>query len=785
MRRPIPGSLFAALAALTCSSVASAVPFSITIVHTGNNATYDWSAGLLTLSPTISLGPTPQPGSPTYPTYAFANSNCNLSDGFCSGTCSDNGNAAVLARRLGLTLGVDAWLVPPLVPGGNMTATVNIDVPQGSRLSFIAWTNDTSVFDDFISLHEPGNQSVMSVALFDTAGNPIANPVFSISGYDVNSTSATNGSGGTCSNECPTQATGCYVAPGNASVGFPGTYPAQPTTVPALTLSLTGPTSTATSQNTYTLTYRNQSASSVNATLTYTLPAGVTFVSASNGGSANGSTVSWAAGSIAPGATVTRTVTVGLGALGSTTSHTGQVTWLIGQRRFTVVSNVVTTVYTVLLTPVWTYTDPALRTTDGLAVGNLVGNNSSPLEVLVVAPTRGASGPGRAIVLNSVTGTELSSFSPGTGRNVMGLPLVEQLTGNNNSALEYVFGEPLSLAQDAGVYARNGDSSGLWTSLPWGYSAQWGMGPSSADVTNVSGVEVTIADWEGNVRLLTSSTGQVQAAYNTWTSDQDHLYGHAALGDVDGDGTLETVLGGYVQGVVVALNSNTLTRQWKSASLKTLYGDSPYASGPAIGNIDGDARAEIVVATYGTTSDLYAFDVSSASGSTCEHRFDPGGMFLNTSPVIGDVDGSGTKSIVAVSSNNGVLSVMKAGTPGCATPGGRVVWRHTIKAETSTFTPMLYDVNGDGVLDVIAATKTRLQVIDVRNRNVLLTFEDPTASFSPSGVIANADTSSAVRELYVPGWRNSKVYRFNLPSSATSTTDWPTFMGNNARTGAR
>jgi hypothetical protein len=457
----------------------------------------------------------------------------------------------------------------------------------------------------------------------------------------------------------------------------------------------------------------------------------------------------------------------------------------VGQRRFTVVSNVVTTVYTVLMTPAWTFTDPQLRTTDGLAVGNLVGNNSSDLELLVLAPTRGASGPGRAIVLNVDTGSELSSFSPGTGRNVMGFPLVEQLTGNNNSALEYVFGEPLPLAQDAGVYARNGNSSGLWTSLPWGYSAQWNMGPSSANVTNVAGVEVTIADWEGNVRLLTAGSGEVQASYNTWVSDQDHLYGHAALGDVDADGTLETVLGGYVQGVVVVLNSNNLTRQWKSASLKALYGDSLYASGPAIANIDGDARAEIVVATYGTTSDIYAFDVSNPSGSTCEHRFDPGGMFLNTSPVIGDVDGSGTKSIVAVSSSTGVLSVMKSGTPGCASPGGRIVWQHTIKPEISTFTPMLFDVNGDGVLDVIAATKTRLQVIDVLNRRVLLTFEDPTATFSPSGVIVNADKASAARELYVTGWRNSKVYRFNLPAVADSTTDWPTFMGNNARTGGR
>lgn len=773
------------LALFVWAASAQAVPFTITITNTGTNTTYPWSVGLLTLSPTIAIGLSPQPGSPTYPTYTYANSNCALSDTFCSGTCNDNGNAVVLAQRLGLTLGVNAWLVPALPAGSNATATVTIDAPAGSRLSYIAWVNNTGVFDDFVSMHPAGDVNTLSVPLFDALGVPLTTVAFDIGGYDTNSTSATNGSGTTCSQQCPAQTTGCYVAPGNASIGFPGLFPPQPGTTPALTLSLSGPATTTTAQNVYTFSYRNQSTGTVNnPSLTYTLPAGVTFVSASNGGTLAGSTVTWALGNLAAGAVGTRTVTVNLGTLGSTTTHSGSVTWLVGTRRFTVASNIVTTVYTVMLVPVWTFTDPQLRTTDGLAVGNLT--NATGSELLVLAPLKGASGPGRAIVLNTATGAELNSFSPGTGRNVMGFPLVEQLTGNNNSTLEYVFGEAVPLSADAGVYARTGSSAGLWTSIPYGYSGYWNMGPSSANVTAVAGTEVLVGDWEGNVRLLTAGTGAVQASYSSWTTDSDHAFGHIALADVDADGTLEAVIAGNILGTVVVLNADTLTPQWKSAGLKSLYGDVPYGSGPAIGNIDGDARSEIVVATMGPSGDVYAFDVSQPTGSTCEHRFHPGGMSWYTSPVIGDVDGSGTKSIVVMSSSNAMLSVMKAGAPGCATAGGTIVWQHTIKAgERSSFTPVLYDVNGDGTLDVIAASTTRLEVIDVRNRRVLLTFEDSTAVFAPSAVIVNADTASGVRELYVSGWRNSKVYRLALPASATSTNDWPTFMGGNARTGAR
>ena len=89
------------------------------------------------------------------------------------------------------------------------------------------------------------------------------------------------------------------------------------------------------------------------------------------------------------------------------------------------------------------------------------------------------------------------------------------------------------------------------------------------------------------------------------------------------------------------------------------------------------------------------------------------------------------------------------------------------------------------MLDVIAASNTRLEVIDVKNRSVLASFDDSTATFAPSAIVVDAATPNGVRELYVSGWRNSKVYRLTLPAVATSTNDWPTFMGGNTRTGAR
>ncbi|MFT3710669.1 MAG: FG-GAP-like repeat-containing protein [Archangium sp.] len=772
-------SRIAALVFSLNATVVFAVPFTISITNTGNDP---WGTGLITLSPLVSLGLTPQPASPSYSTYVYANSHCKVNDAICGTTCTEDGNAQVLVTRLGLTVGTNAWYVPALAAGD--TESIQIDVPQGASISFISWINNTGNFDDFVAMHVPGNQSNMSIALFAANGTPLASPTFALSGYDMNSTSATNGSGATCTQECPTQTTGCFVAPGNASMGFPGTYPAQPNLSPQMALTATGPaTATSGSNQTYTFTWRNNHGSNAQqSTLTYTLPPGVVFVSATNGGTQANGVITWNLGNLNANNTGSRSVTVTLPALGNTTAHAAQLSYRNGGRNYVVASNTITTVCApTTLTSTWVYTEPNGRMTDGLAIGNLTGVTGS--ELIVVSPTRGSIDGGAAIVLRTDTGAEVARYQPGVGRNAQGVPLVENLDGTGN--FEFLFGEANSVTSNAALFARNGDATARWASLPYGYPGYWNMGPASANVTASAGQEVVLADWDGNVRLL-SSTGAVLASYSSWATDGDNAFGTPAIADVDGDGTLEVVLFGYTKGLVTVLNADTLTAQWKSASLKTLTGDGAYGSSPAVGDLDGDGRAEIVVATYGTTNDVFAFDVTMPTGSSCKYRFDTGGRHAYLSPVIGDVDGTGRKSVVVISSTDGVVSVMKANGAGCNAAASTMVWQYTIKAgENSVFTPMLYDVNGDGTLDVIAASRTRVVILDVRNRRVLAQFEDATATFSPSGAVANADTASAQRELYVTGWRNGKVYRIALPASATSTTDWPTFMGSNTRTGSR
>ena len=81
---------------------------------------------------------------------------------------------------------------------------------------------------------------------------------------------------------------------------------------------------------------------------------------------------------------------------------------------------------------------------------------------------------------------------------------------------------------------------------------------------------------------------------------------------------------------------------------------------------------------------------------------------------------------------------------------------------------------GDGVLDA------SLQQVAFRH-------SDPTATFYPSAVVeGRTGTDTTTAAIYVSGWSNGKVYRLTTPStSPVPGTDWPTFMGSNARTGNR
>jgi uncharacterized repeat protein (TIGR01451 family) len=116
---------------------------------------------------------------------------------------------------------------------------------------------------------------------------------------------------------------------------------------PAMLLTKTAPTATATAQVTFTIAYLNGgNGSALTTTLSDPLPAGSIFVSATNGGvySSSTGTVTWSLGDIGKNASGSVSVTVTLPAKGTYTNQAGS-TFKVGLNVFTAQSNQTQTVW--------------------------------------------------------------------------------------------------------------------------------------------------------------------------------------------------------------------------------------------------------------------------------------------------------------------------------------------------------------------------------------------------------------------------------------------------------
>ena len=114
---------------------------------------------------------------------------------------------------------------------------------------------------------------------------------------------------------------------------------------PVITITKTGPATTSSATVTFSITYGNSGSSVASAgVLTDVLPAGMTFVSATNGGTFSAGKVTWNVGSVGINQLFTVSVTVTLGASGSY-ANTARLDYRVGLNPFSGTSNTATVLY--------------------------------------------------------------------------------------------------------------------------------------------------------------------------------------------------------------------------------------------------------------------------------------------------------------------------------------------------------------------------------------------------------------------------------------------------------
>ncbi|MCU1280070.1 MAG: hypothetical protein JWM53_3616 [bacterium] len=195
------------LVVLVAAWPARAATFVVTIKNTSPQTL---APGVVTLSPLIDVGAAPAAGTPKFATYEYAKLGCSVPD------------ESTLMSRWGLHAGVDAWVpAAALAPGAS--ATVVVVAAPSQKLSYVTRSADAQL----VMMHALGNAADLSVPLFDAAGLPLSAISFDLGGYEVSSSSSTNGTAAACASQCPNPSTtGCWVAPGSTATGT--LLPSQP-----------------------------------------------------------------------------------------------------------------------------------------------------------------------------------------------------------------------------------------------------------------------------------------------------------------------------------------------------------------------------------------------------------------------------------------------------------------------------------------------------------------------------------------------------------------------------
>jgi len=227
-----------------------------------------------------------------------------------------------------------------------------------------------------------------------------------------------------------------------------------------------------------------------------------------------------------------------------------------------------------------------------------------------------------------------------TNGSIMSTPAIGDVTGAGNYVVVFGAGSEFG-SPDGKVYMLEADTGKLlWSFQTGGSFVQ--SSPALADFDGDGRLDmVVVGSSDGGVYFIEipdllqseATFGKVQASPTIVSTFYTGAPVHSspALGDVDGDGYLEVIIGstnGNVYSLSYDLTSNKITRNW------TFHTDGPIVSSPALAN-RGHGRLDAYIGSF--DHGLYLLN-----GITGERiaRFDSG-QPVKTSPAVADVDGDG------------------------------------------------------------------------------------------------------------------------------------------------
>jgi len=505
----------------------------------------------------------------------------------------------------------------------------------------------------------------------------------------------------------------------------------------------------------------------------------------------------------------------------------------------------------------WPISNPAYHTgyPQALASADSVARGGS----VAVASIDASGTP--VIIVGTVNGTVEVYNADGTLRwkhdlgptGISSKPAVGDLHGDGNQEIVVSTGSTSTVSTSAGVYIldSSGNSQKCWdeaaqSGAPLGvYStpALAALNPNRPGTLNI-----VFGTWSEHILALNDDCSiywDVSVRNDPASSVDDTVFSSAAIGDIDGDGQLEVVIGAdHTNGNASAFGDGGLIHAFRhdgSAELSgfPIFVDEVVSSSPALADLDGDGKLDIVVGTG------ECWEISACAGSNPSHPIhavtdavyaynylgqpvhgwpvsldDPGPTgirrYAYASPAIADLDGNGTPSVII----NAIAKNIVSGSD--TQPASSNGWTYVFNADGSTragwpkqpvtpgchatysfgarVSPIIADLDGDHLPEIILPSNDELVVWD-RNGNQLSRSQDlcgptppgyalDTASGGQTGSPALGDVSGSGSLTLVETGQTAfntgigaiYAWDFNSASASDALTAWPGFRNNSANT---